>query len=891
MSYCLNPNCPKPQNLEQTNFCITCGTKLLLDNRYRATDFLAAGGMGRNFLAVDERTPSKKRCVIKQFCPDPDTVSNPAAFQKAVELFNREAAILDQLGDRSDHIPRLLAYLEQVKRLYFVQEFIDGQNLLKELEQGRTYNEAQIYELLNDLLPVLKFIHQQGVIHRDIKPDNIMRRQNGQLVLIDFGISRELIGTVVLTGTTVGTLGYAPPEQMTYGVVYPASDLYALGTTCIHLITGMSPDKLYNVPEKRWIWRDVLVSGGIFIGTHLEQILDKMLKADVGERWQSVDEVLQELKPVQTRNSPSVQANSPNSKAVSNQNRKCADVIGIDLGTTNTVVAVLEDGQPVVIPNQDGFLVTPSVIAYTQNGDRLVGEAAKRQALKNPQNTFDSVMRFIGWEYDQVNEKAKQVSYKVLRDAKGQVQIDCPFLSQQFTPSSILGLILLKLADNASQYLGKPVVQAVITVPAYFNEIQRLAVKDAGSLAGLEVLRIIPHPLAAALAYGFNKKDHQTILVFDLGGGHFSVSILEIGDGVFEVLAYSGDNQLGGNDFDQKIVDWLAQEFKQLEDIDLRQDKQALQRLREAALLAKIELSNATQTEIDLPWIANTASGSKHLTISLTRAKFEELCADLTDRCRVPVESALRDAKLTKSDIDEVVLVGGSTRIPAVKQVVKHLLGKDPNQSVNPDEVVAVGAAIQAGVLAGDVTEILPLDVTPLSLGVETLGGVMTKIIPRNVTIPTNKTEVFSTAVDRQTCLDIHIIQGEREMANQNKSLGILCLDGIPPAPRGVPQIEVNFDIDGNGILNVTAYDKAGGKQQTITINRASTLFSNEEIKRRQLALPINTVEITRQPPQPPFTWGTWGIKFPPFLGGLWGSRVALQLFRDAYTSKGNKLT
>jgi molecular chaperone DnaK len=487
----------------------------------------------------------------------------------------------------------------------------------------------------------------------------------------------------------------------------------------------------------------------------------------------------------------------------------------------------MEGGKPTVIANAEGGRTTPSVVAYAKNGDQLVGQIAKRQAVMNAENTFYSVKRFIGRRVDEVAHETTEVSYKVLKVGNS-LKLDCPARGKQFAPEEISAQVLRKLVEDASKYLGETVTQAVITVPAYFNDSQRQATKDAGKIAGIEVLRIINEPTAAALAYGLDKKTNETILVFDLGGGTFDVSILEVGDGVFEVLATSGDTHLGGDDFDKKIVDYIANEFQRAEGIDLRKDKQALQRLTEAAEKAKIELSSVTQAEINLPFITATQDGPKHLDMTLTRGKFEELCSDLIDRSRIPVENAIRDAKLDKSAINEVVLVGGSTRIPAVQELVKKILGKEPNQTVNPDEVVAVGAAIQAGVLSGEVKDILLLDVTPLSLGVETLGGVMTKIIPRNTTIPTKKSETFSTAVDGQTNVEIHVLQGERELANDNKDLGTFRLDGVPPAPRGVPQIEVTFDIDANGILNVAAKDKGTGKEQSISITGASTLPSNE---------------------------------------------------------------
>jgi molecular chaperone DnaK len=506
-----------------------------------------------------------------------------------------------------------------------------------------------------------------------------------------------------------------------------------------------------------------------------------------------------------------------------------AKAVGIDLGTTNSVIAIMEGGKPTVIINSEGSRLTPSVVAFTKTGERLVGQLAKRQAILNPENTIYSVKRFMGRRYSEVTSEVRNVPYKVVAGPNDAVRFD--IMGKLYSPEEISAMILRKLVEDASRYLGEKVTDAVITVPAYFNDAQRTATRDAGKIAGLNVLRIINEPTAAALAYGLDKKKNETILVFDLGGGTFDVSILEVGDGVFEVKATSGDTHLGGDDFDKRIVDWLAEEFKREYGIDLRQDRQALQRLTEAAEKAKIELSSVMETIISLPFITADATGPKHLEMKLTRSKFEQLTADLVERCIGPVRQALADAKMTERDIDEVILVGGATRIPAVQQLVRRLLGKEPNQSVNPDEVVAIGAAIQAGVLAGEVKEVLLLDVVPLSLGVETLGGVMTKIIERNTTIPVRRTEIFTTAEDNQTAVDIHILQGEREMARDNRTLGRFRLEGIAPAPRGVPQIEVTFDIDANGILHVSARDKATGREAKITIT-GSTQLSKEEIER-----------------------------------------------------------
>ena len=504
-------------------------------------------------------------------------------------------------------------------------------------------------------------------------------------------------------------------------------------------------------------------------------------------------------------------------------------IIGIDLGTTNSCVAVLEGGESVVIPNAEGSRTTPSMVAFTKSDERLVGAPAKRQAVTNPENTVFSIKRFMGRMYGEVENEIGEVPYKVVKGKNNVARVKIG--DKEYSPPEISAMILQKMKQTAEDYLGQKVTEAVITVPAYFNDSQRQATKEAGVIAGLEVKRIINEPTAASLAYGLDKKKNEKIAVYDLGGGTFDISILELGEGVFEVKSTNGDTHLGGDDFDQRVIDWLVKEFKKAEGVDLSKDPMALQRLKEAAEKAKMELSSTTQTEINLPFITATDTGPKHLNMSLTRAKFEQLCDDLFARTVEPCHTALKDAGLKASDIDEVVLVGGMTRVPKVQEIVKDIFGKEPHRGVNPDEVVAVGAAIQGGVLGGDVKDVLLLDVTPLSLGIETLGGVFTKLIEKNTTIPTRKSEIFSTAADSQTTVEIHVLQGEREMALDNKTIGRFHLDGIPPAPRGIPQIEVAFDIDANGIMNVSAKDKATGKEQSIRIEASSGL-TKEEIEK-----------------------------------------------------------
>jgi molecular chaperone DnaK len=521
-----------------------------------------------------------------------------------------------------------------------------------------------------------------------------------------------------------------------------------------------------------------------------------------------------------------------------------AKVIGIDLGTTNSVVSVVEGGNPTVIANQEGSRLTPSVVGFTKDGEILVGQVAKRQAITNPENTVFSIKRFMGRRYDEVLQEIKLVPYKVVKASNGDARVEVR--GKQYSPPEISAMILRKLKEAAEAYLGEKVTQAVITVPAYFNDSQRQATKDAGKIAGLDVLRIINEPTAAALAYGLDKKKDETIAVYDLGGGTFDVSILEIGEGVFEVKATNGDTHLGGDDFDQRVMDWIADEFKKEHGIDLRKDRMALQRLKEAAERAKIELSTTVQTEINLPFITADATGPKHLVLTLTRAKLESLVADLVDRTLGPCRQAMQDAGASAKDINEVILVGGQTRMPKVQEVVKQLFGREPHKGVNPDEVVAVGAAVQGAVLTGEVKDLLLLDVTPLSLGIETLGGVMTTLIARNTTIPTKKSETFTTAADNQSSVEVHVLQGERPMARDNRTLGRFHLDGIPPAPRGVPQVEVTFDIDANGILNVSAKDTATGKHQNITITASSGL-SKDEIAKMMKEAESNAAEDTRR--------------------------------------------
>ncbi|MBD2356021.1 molecular chaperone DnaK [Tolypothrix sp. FACHB-123] len=810
-----------------------------LGQRYNIIQLLGKGGFGETYLAEDLYIPvePKPRCVVKRLCPQ---VIQP----DILRLFETEAKTLYNLGQNHEQIPKLLAYFEQNGEFYLIQEFIEGHDLGKELTPGKILSEPYTIKLLQNVLEVLAFVHQNNVIHRDIKPSNIMRRKpGGKLILIDFGAVKQAgIFSPNISGQTslsvsIGTPGYMPSEQA-LGKPRLQSDIYALGMVAIQALTGIPPHLLSEDDDGELLWQN-----RVQISDDLASILTKMVRYDWRQRYANAGDVLQTLnetlqssvpptilKPPQPSQS-SVPPNSQShvhSSAFKHQHKQCANIIGIDLGTTKAVMAVMADGKPVVIPNEYNSLITFSVVAYGQNSDILVGQAAKTQALKNPQNTFDSVINFIGCEYDEITkELIEKVFYKIVNNA-GKPNIECPITRQLLTAEEILAHILSYLQDCASKYTGHTNIQAVVTVPAYFNDIQCNALKNAAKITKLEILRIIRHPLAVALAYGWNKKDNETILIFDLGAAQLSISTLIVEDGVFEVLSYSGDKRLGGSDFDRQIVDYLIENFREDEGVDLRQDRQAIQRLTEAAEKAKLELSSATQTEINLPYIVQTNSGYKHLNISLTRDKFAEICADLISRCHIPLENSLRDSKLSKSDIDAIIMVGGSSRIPAIQELIRNFFNKEPNLKLNSQYPAALGAAIQAGILSGDMTGILPLDALPLSLGVETLGGVMTKIILRNTTIPTKKSEVFSTTVDGQTKVEIHILQGEREFANDNKSLGGFCLDGIPSAPRGVPQIEVTFDIDANSLLCVIAKDKGTGKEESICITHASRIYKQE---------------------------------------------------------------
>lgn len=902
MSYCLNPNCQKPENPNNNQFCQNCGNKLLLREHYLPIKKIGEGGFGRTFLAIDQDIPSQPYCVIKQFFPQDQGTKT---VEKAVDLFRKEAVRLDNLGKNSKQIPQLFAYFEQNEQLYLIQEFIDGQNLAEELENLGAFDENKIIQLLKSLLTVLQFVHQNQVIHRDIKPENIIRRNADQeLILVDFGASKlATFTTLNKTGTRIGDPRYIAPEQ-TVGKAVFASDIYSLGITCIHLLTNKSPFELYDITEDCWIWREYLTTS---ISDNLANILDKMLQRALKNRYQSIDEILQDLEITNNKTFPN-QDNAeifyqegmknaqkgnyeeainnfteaiklnPNEakyykfrglahlrlddqtiaindfkkaeflysqagnisesqeilkrienlktpventiiepKRVKNFAYTSGKIIAIDLGTTNTVMSLWEDDKFTIIPNSEGDNITPTMVAFNNKGECLIGKNAQKQALANPENTFNSFMRFIGCKYDQVTEKIKQVTYKVLADQDDDIVFDCPAINAKLYPEDILIYFLCKLADDASEYLGEKVTQVLITVPVYWNYLQHQIIINVAKEVDLEVLRIIKQTTAGSLVYGYKKLINETVLFFNLGGGNCDISVQEIGDGVFEVLSHSSDTNLGGNDFNQKIVNWMIEEFKNNTGIDLKNFPVAKQRLLEAAEKAKIELSSRTETEINIPFIFNNIN----LDLTLTRNQFENLCSDLISIINNILEKAIKDCfYIERKYINTIVLLGGCTRMPLIQNILQSMFYQKPIKVFNQYDKIGNGLAIQAGVLGGNIKDVLLLDVTNFSLGVETLGGVMSKIIPRNTTIPTKKTETFSTAVDGQTNVEIHILQGEGEFTRDNISLGTFRIDGIIPAPKGLPQIEVTFDIDACDILNVSAKDKNTGQELIVTINR-----------------------------------------------------------------------
>ncbi|GEM_PF-959777 len=915
MSYCLNPHCQKAENPDHNQFCQNCGNKLLLREHYLPIRKIGQGGFGKTFLAVDQDIPSKPYCVIKQFFPQDQGTKT---VEKAVDLFRQEAVRLDNLGKNSKQIPQLFAYFEQNEQLYLIQEFIEGQNLAEELENQGAFDETKIIHLLKSLLTVLQFVHQNQVIHRDIKPENIIRRNADQeLILVDFGASKlATFTTLNKTGTRIGDPRYIAPEQ-TVGKALFSSDIYSLGVTCIHLLTNKSPFELYDITEDCWIWRENLTTS---ISDNLVKIIDKMLQKALKNRYQSVEEILQDLDITNNKNVPNqdnvelfyqqgmknaqqanyqeainnfteaiklnpneakyykyrgissvrldqktnaindfhkasflylqegninenqelleriknlktpIKITKPEAKRVKQFAYTSGKIVAIDLGTTNTVMSLWEDDKFTIIPNSEGENITPTIVAFNKKGECLIGKNAQKQALANPENTFSSFMRFIGCKYDKVTEKIKQVTYRVLADQDNDIVFDCPAINEKLYPEDILIYFLCKLADDASAYLGEKVTKIVITVPVYWDYLQRKIIRDLVQKADLEVLRIINQPTAGSLAYGYNKPENETVLFFNLGGGNCDISLQEIGDGVFEVLSHTGDPNLGGNDFDQKIVNWMIQEFKNNTGIDLKNFPAAKQRLLEASEKAKIELSTRTQTEINIPFIFNNIN----LELTLTRNQFENLCSDLISIIKILLENAIKDAIIDKKDIDTIVLLGGCTRIQMIQNTLQSMFSKQSIKVFNQYDRIANGLTIQAGVLQGNIKDVLLLDVTNFSLGVETLGGVMTKIIPRNTTIPTKKLESFITpfyqdknaemsvlsAINGQNYIEINILQGEEEFAQDNISLSRFRIDVIDPKSTENLEIEVTFDIDANDILNVYAKEKGTGKELFVTINR-----------------------------------------------------------------------